>query len=259
MGAVPSFLKSGENGLASLSGGAFIKLEAGKPVSVIMLTGVNAPKGEEANGKNSIISFNQYAIWMEQDELPEGARSPVFPALGGKSDPGVMLGLDARFRALALVKVVGEEDGDEKILGIGASLFKQLVEIEQAMGESLKGAIIRINRTGSGLTTKYTATASGKRVTIQGEPELDLTEHVGPTSRDAIVEMLSAAGKWPPPGGDPFANKVEVKSGTKIETTVPAGRKGAKKAEEVAPVGDEKPPFAVADTNADAEDDYEQA
>lgn len=201
--AQPSFVRAGSAGLdiARGGGGQFLRFEAGKPVEVVMLHGVEPPAGEDPSGSNSIISFNQYAIWL--DDLPEGVKSPVFPALGGKSDPGAMLGLEPRFKGLAIVM---EKDGeDEKIWAFTVSIFKQLVEIEAAMGESLRGKVLRVTRTGEGLKTKYRITPTTKSVDIEGEPETNLLDHVGPTTREAIIEMLEAAGQWPPTGGDPFA------------------------------------------------------
>jgi hypothetical protein len=202
MSNVPSFIKAGQagNDIAS-GGGKFLKLESGKPREIIPLTGVEPPDGEEPNGSNSIISFNQYAIW--KDNLPDGVRSPVFPAIGGKSDPGAMLGLEPRFKGFMLVIEKGGED--ELVWPFTVSVFKQLCELESTLGESIKGMILKVSRTGEGLKTKYRVVATGKRVAINGEPETDLMEHVGPTTREEIVEMLEAAGEWPPVGGDPFA------------------------------------------------------
>lgn len=211
MGEIPSFIRTGQGGLASLASGSFLKLEAGKPISIIPLTGVEPPPGKAPNGKNCVISFMQYALWLEN--LPEGSRSPIFPAIGGKDDPGALLGLEPKFRALLLCSVEGEEE--EKILPMGAQLFKQLVEIEQTLGQSIKGRVLRISRTGSGMQTKYRAVPSGASVEVTGEPELDLTENIGPTSRAEIVAMLEKAGKWPPVGGDPYANAPKATKGGK--------------------------------------------
>lgn len=231
MSEVPSFIRTGQNGLAQLASGSFIKLEAGKPISIIPLTGVEPPPGKTPTGNNCVISFMQYAAWMEN--LPEGQRSPIFPQLGGKDDPGALLGLEPKFRALMLCTVEGEEE--EKILPMGAQLFKQLVEIEQALGQSIKGRVLRISRTGSGMQTKYRAVATGAFVEVTGEPELDLTENIGPTSRAEIVEMLTKVGMWPPKGGDPFA-----------EGAPKSKKSGAKKV-----------PFEVKEESADSDDDEE--
>lgn len=212
---VPSFIKSGIRGLDALGGSRFVKLESGKAIEIIPLTGLEPPDGEDANGTNCVISFQQYAIWM--DDLPEGKRSPVFPAIGGKYDPGVLLGITPRFRALLLCMVNGEED--EKILAMGPAIFKELVQIEMATGRSLKGCVLRILRTGSGMATRYKVVFTGRMAEIEGEPETDLLEHIGPTTREEIVQMLTEVGQWPPPGGDPA---LEVKAAKPVRKTIKA-------------------------------------
>ncbi len=236
--ALPGFIRTGGEGLNQLAGGQFIKLEAGKPVELICLTGVEPPVGEQATGKNSVISFNQYTMWL--DNLPDGARSPMFVATGGPFDPGHLLGLETRFKALMLCMVPNEEG--EKILSMGASVFKQLVEIEQTSGESLRGHVIRILKTGEGLKTKYRVTPTTKAVNIDGEPETDLMDNVGPTERDEIVKMLVDAGVWPPPGGDPF-----VKSGKSSKKTPPPAAQSAAPRGPVEPVESDDAPFEVVD------------
>lgn len=209
---VPAFVKTGSSAIEQLSGGKFVRMESGKAVEIIPLTGLEPPEGEDPTGSNCVISFQQYAIWM--DDLPEGKKSPVFPAIGGKFDPGSILGLTPKFRALMLVTVSGEDE--EKILPMGAQVFKELAQIEMATGQSLKGCVLRILKTGTGMATRYKVVFTGRHVVVEGEPQTDLMDYVGPQTREEIVQLLTDAGQWPPPGGDPMiaASKKLAKKGT---------------------------------------------
>lgn len=198
---VPSFVKSGAKAIEELSGGKFVRLESGKAVEIIPLTGLEPPTGEEPNGSNCVLSFQQYAIWM--DDLPEGKKSPVFPAIGGKYDPGQILGLTPKFRALMLVTVNGEDE--EKILPMGAQVFKELAQIEMATGQPLRGCVLRVVKTGVGMGTRYKVVFTGRHVTVEGEATTNLLDYVGPGTREEIITILEGVGKWPPPGGDPAA------------------------------------------------------
>jgi len=210
--AMPSFISSGSAGLSS-GGNRFVRLESGKPIEIIPLTGVDAPPGQTPNGKNSIISYRQYTKWI--DNPTEGQRSPSFPAIGGESDPGAMLGLEAKFRGMMLCVIKGEED-TEKIFAFGVSVFKQLVDAEAALGESIRGRVFRVLKKGDGINTKYTVTNTGRMVDIDGEPETNLLDHLGPTTRPEIIKMLEEASLWPPEGGDPYASSL-TKTKAKVE------------------------------------------
>lgn len=207
MPGMPGFIKSGADGLDQLNASKFVKLSTGKPVEVVCLTGVEPPEGEEPNGKNAIISYQEYTKWM--DDLPEGKMSPRFPAIGGAYDPGKVLGLVPRFRMLMLVMEKGSDE--EKILSATVSIFKQLVEVEAAMGHSLRGSIVRITKTGEGLKTKYRVVPTGRSVEIEGIPETNLIDFIGPMTREDICEMLEGVGLWPPDGGDPATKKSSKK------------------------------------------------
>lgn len=199
---LPSFIRTGAAGLESGQASQWLKLEAGKPVEVICLTGVEPPQGEAPNGHNSVVSFDQYTHWIENP--PEGVRSPIFVATGGPYDPGHILGLDLKPKHLMLVQVVGEDD--EKILTMGPSIFKQMIDIETDLGESLAGHVVKITRTGEKMKTRYRVTATTRVFEIEGEPSTNLIENIGVTDRGEICKMLEAAGIWPPVGGDPMLN-----------------------------------------------------
>ena len=224
--ALPSFVGAGKD--VQLGGNKWVRLEEGKPVDIIPLTGVEPPDGETPNGSNCVISYRKYTMWL--DDLKEGQRSPSFPAIGTPDDPGAMLGLEAKFTGLMICAIKGE-DG-EKIWNFGISVFKQLVDIEAALGESIKGHIIRVTKKGSGMSTKYAVVNTGRTAEIEGEPETDLMEQLGPTTRKEIVAVLEEAGVWPPVGGDPYAEAKAppAKTGAKVGGSKPATKPATKPA-----------------------------
>lgn len=179
--SVPSFVRVGATGLEELGGDGsskFLKLKPGKPIEIQPLTGVEG-----------IVSFNQHAMWLD-----EGS-SPIFPCFGKPWCPGEILGDKPRFRALLLC-VVRDDPDTEMILPMGMSMFKQMVQIEEAIGGSMKGHIIRITRTGESLNTKYTVMPTGRRNKVTGEPDTNLLEHIGPTTPEEVIEMLEKANLW---------------------------------------------------------------
>lgn len=211
--SLPNFLKAGDNAESLQSSGQFISLKDGESINLVLLTGVNPPKGEQATGSNCLISFNQYVIWINENDRPktdDGSpmMSPIFPQISknSKVDVGQVLGLKPRFRAMMLVTKENELSDNgitEYIWPMSISVWKQLSKLESAMG-SLKGKVIRFEREGSGLKTAYSLISLGREVTINGDPETDLTQHVGPMEREEITEMLEKFGMWPPAGGDPL-------------------------------------------------------
>lgn len=225
---LPSFVGAGKD--VQLGGTKWIRLEEGKPVDIIPLTGVEPPDGETPSGSNCVISYRKYTMWL--DDLKEGQRSPSFPALGSADDPGAMLGLEAKFTGLMICAQKGE-DG-EKIWQFGISVFKQLVDIEAALGESIKGHIIRVTKKGSGMSTKYAVVNTGRIADIEGEPETDLMEQLGPTTRKEIIKVLEEVGQWPPVGGDPYAEAkaAPAKGGAKVGDTKPSSKSAGKAKDE---------------------------
>jgi hypothetical protein len=187
--ATPSFIRTGTDAQDLLSGGpsVFLQLKAGKAYRAIMLHGVDG-----------IVSFNQHAIWQED------GNSPIFPCYNVPYCPGEIIGDKPRFRAMANVLVLNSEtkEVEEKILAMGASLFKQLVTIEDTIGGSIRGQEIMFKRTGETRTnTKYSAIVTGRTpyASVKGglpKPTIDMMEHIGPMTPEEAVEMLIKAGVW---------------------------------------------------------------
>lgn len=195
-----SFLQVGsEIDPSSSKSGDYIKLEDGEYVDVVMLTDFDTPDGEEFDGKNGIIAYQQYQVWL--NPAPESGVSPMFPLLPGKHDVGATLNsaipdptkrIQPRFTALALVGVI--EDGElvsESIWRMTTRVFKDLAETADTLGQ-IKGQVLRIKRTGSGLKTKYSIVVKGQQVEVEGEPETNLLDSVGNFDPDATAEELEA-------------------------------------------------------------------
>jgi hypothetical protein len=121
----------------------------------------------------------------------------------------------------------------ELIFPFTVSVFKQLRDVEVAIGGSIRGKILRVSRQGDGLRTRYSVIFTGREVDLQGEPTTDLMDHVGPTTREEIIQLLEQVGIWPPAGGDPYAPK-------------PTGRKGQKGAAKPTAV-QQQPPWKADD------------
>lgn len=214
MSNLPDFLRPGDDAESiSTTSGQFIKLQDGDSVDIIPLTGFNPPKGEEANGSNCAISYNRYVIWMDEgkrpkDENGEPKLSPMFPQISTdkNEDPGAVIGYTPRFCCLLIVLKEEELSSGrprEYILDMTVTVYRQFKKLEEAFG-SIKGKVLRLSREGTGLKTRYTLMNVGRTVNISGEPTIDLTDFIGPSTREGIIEELEEFGLWPPEGGDPL-------------------------------------------------------
>lgn len=191
--AIPSFLAAGSQ--LPRNGGSieFVRIAAGEPAELILLTGVEPPEGEKPNGSNSLISYQQYTAWV--DDLPEGTFSPSFPATGRPDDPGRIIGLEPKFRGLMIVATTADPT-TPKLLSFGKQVFRQLVELEAGLGEPLKGRIVRIVRKGEGMSTRYSVINTGKSVDIEGDPGVNIVDHIGSSEPDDVIESLRKVGLW---------------------------------------------------------------
>lgn len=184
------------------------KIKPGETIEFVCLTGVKPPKDEEATTQNCTIDFYEYTMWKEG--LGDGEFSPRFPKLSqgkpgdlgtleGHEDPGIVLGLEPRMKAMMLVapSEKGKPTGEEKIYSFSVSVYQQLLKIENELEESLKGKVLKISRTGAGrLDTRYQVITTGKSVDVTGEPSIDIIDWCGPTTYAQIIELLVRTGNW---------------------------------------------------------------
>ena len=208
MAKTPSFIKKGREGLTDSGGGQkFLKLKDGDSAEI-------APIG----GVDDIISFDQHAFWLD------AGNSPIFPCLQSDDCPGCMLGHGPSFKALMSVVVRGEEGPEERMIVFGKSVFKALIDAEDALG-SLNGNILKYSRKGSGMATRYTIIPTGRKADVPSldKREFDPIDHVGLTDRDEIIKALTEAGLWPPKA----AKKAKVEADDEEEAPTPKKKKPA--------------------------------
>lgn len=155
------------------SGGNWLKVEAGGFVEGTILC--------EAG---DILSCDQVTLWLD-----EGG-SPQWPYTG-IDDPANALGLERRYRAFLPILV----DGEQKLWSMGKKANRQFWEIADTLGK-LKGVIVRIKRTGSGLQTSYTITQKAQAKTVP-DLEIDVLSALGPTTTEEVIAMLEDRLKMP--------------------------------------------------------------
>jgi len=150
-------------------GGSWLTLKAGDYEDVTVL--VDAKE---------ILQCEQCAIWLD-----DGA-SPVWVYTGAE-DPSHDLGVEKRYRAYLPVLT---EEGESKVWSMGKQAHGQLLDISDA-GGSLKGMVIRIKRTGSGLSTRYSIVPKGKKKDVSDVPEVDVIAMLGPLESDEVKQMIA--------------------------------------------------------------------
>jgi hypothetical protein len=155
-------------------GGKFIKLEADKPLGLILLQGMS-----------EFISFDQHAMWHDE------GKSPMFPCIG-KGCPGCAMGDKPRFRGVMPVIEKGDASKTIKIWTFGKMVAVALQEIEEVSG-SVAGLLVSVKRTGAGLKTRYSVTSTGSRFNISAIVANlpDITKELGPTSVAEIKKLIS--------------------------------------------------------------------
>lgn len=179
-------LRKGRSGLPS-STGSYISLNDGESINIAFI-----------GDTDDFISFDQWQLWID------GGNSPMLCNLQAKWDPCTICQREKdkpKYRAMSLV-LVENVDGEleEKVFAFGSSMFKMLIDIEDAVG-GLHGRVVRIKRTGTGLKTRYSATFTGEiedAVPEVDETEKSLIEYAGPLDPYDQIEILKEAGLWTP-------------------------------------------------------------
>lgn len=204
MSEIPSFARKGAAALDEIkSGTEFISLKDGDIIEVLSL-----------QDASDILSFYQHRIWLDT------GNSPIFPCLQTKDCPGCMIGDRPSLRAMLVVKQKGADT--ESIFPFGIAMFRQLVEIDDAIS-GLRGAVLRLSRKGSSATnTKYNVINTGRRAESPEEPTIDLLQYIGPSNRNEIINMLVEAKKWdvksgPTKGDPPFEADADAWKDPKFE------------------------------------------
>lgn len=134
---------------------------------------------------NEMVSVDQHAIWLD------AGNSPIFPCISGTGEqcPGCQLGDKPRFRGF--LPILTKEG--ERIFAFGIQVARSLSDIDDAT-DGIRGQVLRIKRSGSGLSTRWSIITTGKTKDVEGKEVPDVAEHLGPTSRSEILELLFNAG-----------------------------------------------------------------
>jgi hypothetical protein len=149
-------------------GGGWLTIKGGEAVDVTVLV--------EAK---DILACEQCAIWLDE------GTSPVW-VYTGPDDPSHDLGVEKRYRAYLPVLV----EGEPKIWSMGKQAHGQILDVADA-GGSIKGAIIRIKRTGEGLKTRYSIVPRGKKSDVSKVEEVDVIAQLGPLDPEEVKEMIA--------------------------------------------------------------------
>jgi hypothetical protein len=165
-------VRKGTKAMPSSGNSEFLGIKPDESVTIAPLAGIE-----------DMISIDQHVFWVD------GGSSPMFPCIG-EGCPGCAMGDSPRYRAS--LPVLTKEDGP-KIFSFGTQVARQLSEIASELG-NLKGAMLKVKRTGSGLKTSYTVVAVGKSVKTEGVKVPDVEKAIGPTTREEIVKLLEEAG-----------------------------------------------------------------
>ena len=166
-----SVFKKGKSAVGAPGSGRFIKINPDESVLFAPMTGLD-----------EMISCDQHEFW---DITP----AVIVPCLG-KGCPACATGNEARFKAF--LPVLTKEEG-VKIYSFGIRMFRQLEELEAELG-SLKGKVIKVKRSGSGMSTQYFPLSTGKTMDVSKAEQIDLIEHLGPSDADEIRKLLIDRG-----------------------------------------------------------------
>ena len=189
-------VKTGHDPRKDAMGGNWLKLESNVPVDVVCL--VNA---------DEILTIEQCAIWLDE------GNSPVW-VYTGPNDPSHDLHIEKRYRAYLPVL----SEGEPKIWAMGRGAHMALLDISDSSGE-LKGQILRLKRTGTGLQTKYSVLPRGKRKDVSGIEEVDVLSVLGPLTRAGVIQLLESKLKM---SYDDILKSYNQKAAAKDGTAKPA-------------------------------------
>jgi len=134
--------------------------------------------------QDQIVSVEQCALWNHYNP------SPVWVFIGA-DDPSHDLGLKSGYRAFLPISLKIEGERVIRLWSMSKTSHRQITEIAEMSG-SLKGQILKIKRTGSGMKTAHTIVPVGKRVKITEEvPSVEqIIDLLGPYTREEIISMI---------------------------------------------------------------------
>lgn len=176
------------------TGVSFLRISVDETLTVIPLTNLNAPAGETPDGSNCMAKADMY-FFFDIPNRPEDVPLSIQKPDSGE-DPIAALGRKPNtvYFLWCLVEGGENESNTPTIWQFKSSVFKQLVEIEDAVGGEIKGQTLRFKRSGSGLKTRYTVMPTGKVQEDIEEPPASIAEYVREHSVEEINGFLAAMG-----------------------------------------------------------------
>lgn len=154
-------------------GGLFLSIKEGESVSFVPLSGLDG-----------MVSAEMHEYW--------DVKPAIFHPCIGVDCPGCRAGNKARFKGYMPVLM---RDGGVKIYAFTTLVYKQLEDLEDALeGNTLKGAALRVKRTGAGKSTRYTVVPTGKKVDVSDTEEPRFVHLLGHTGEEEILAQLIEAG-----------------------------------------------------------------
>lgn len=165
-----SIIKKGITAAMINSGGHFLTLQPDQPVDVVLL-----------HGLDDIQSVDTHSWW---DYTP----APHLTCLG-EVCPSCALGNEPHISSYYAVVTQTRE---VKYFIAKPSVITQLQKYEKALG-NLAGRLVRLDKTGTGLKTKYSAIMLGKKLDVSKYEVPELESMLGPlTSESQLVKMTEA-------------------------------------------------------------------
>lgn len=163
------FSKGRAKRAAKKSGSPFIGLKDGESIAIAPLVGLDG-----------MISADMHEYW--------DIRPAIFHPCIGRGCPGCAAGNEPRFKGYIPVL---KQDGEVAVWPFSISVYNQLEELEDGLGESLAGYIIKFSRKGSGfMGTRYNVLGTGKTVDISEAEVPDFIPQLGPSELDEIHALL---------------------------------------------------------------------
>lgn len=140
--------KKGKSAAPATKGsGKFVKVSEDESLAIVPLVELD-----------ELTSVDQHEFW---DVNP----AVLFPCIG-EGCPACEAGNKPKYKAFLPVM---STDGESKIFAFGISIERQIEEISEETG-GIKGMVLKIRRSGSGFSTRYTVVATGKKVKAEITP-----------------------------------------------------------------------------------------
>lgn len=140
--------------------GKFVKVSEDESLAVVPLVELD-----------ELVSVDQHEFW---DVNP----AVLFPCVG-EGCPACAAGNKPKYKAFLPIMT---PDGESKIFAFGISIERQIEEISEETG-GIKGSVLKVRRTGSGFSTRYTVIPTGKKV------KTDTVEPVNPEHEISVLSI----------------------------------------------------------------------